>query len=268
MLKILITGGAGSIGSELARQLSKTKCKLFLLDDNETGIFNICNEIKSVPIIANIREEETIKEIFKKIKPDIVYHCAAYKHVPLMEMYPEEARATNVYGTHSVLKAAEEQGAKVIFVSTDKAIEPTSVMGKTKKEAEELCSDYGAVIIRFGNVLASRGSIIPIWREQIERNEDLTLTDLRMERYFMTLSEACELIINVSKMDSGIYMFNMGKPIKIIDLANQMIRMSGKDLGIKIIGIRPGEKLREKLLNKGEKFIKTNHKKIFKVCKR
>lgn len=274
---ILITGAAGSIGSELSRQIYKLKSKqLLLLDQDETGIFNIFRELpKTMPVIANIREQKRIEEIFKKYKPQIVFHCAAYKHVPLMERYPKEAIRTNLVALVNLAFVSMTNGVeKFIFVSTDKAVKPISVMGRTKRIGEILCQGFDEysktkfISVRFGNVLASRGSVIPIWKRQIKIRDTITITHPDMKRYFMTIFEACELVIKAMEMGQGgeIFIFDMGQPIRIIDLARQFIRLSGKNIGIKFIGVRAGEKLFEHLYNKDEeKLIPTKHKKILQV---
>lgn len=270
----MITGAAGSIGSELTRQIIRLNpSKIYLLDQEETGVFDLYEEFDVfhkfkdiIPIIADIREEERIAEIFKKYRPNIVFHAAAYKHVPLMEIFPDEAIKTNILGTINLLSAANEYRVrKFIFISTDK-VTGASTMGWTKKIGEDICQLCGGIVVRFGNVLASRGSVIPIWREQIKKGI-LEITDKKMARYFMTIFEACELVIEVTQMgkEGDKFIFDMGEPIKVTDLANQFIRLSGQDARIKFIGIRPGERLFEKLTIKGEKLIPTKHKKIFKI---
>ena len=186
--------------------------------------------------------------MFDSFKPDIVFHCAAYKHVAPMQRYPREAVNTNILGTINIL----EQGVKTVFVSSDKAI-GSSVMGGTKKIGELLTRQRGGIVVRFGNVLGSRGSVIPLWQESINRGEPLNVTDKRMTRYFMTIKEACELVIEASHGNPGeIYVLDMGEKVNVLDLAEKIIKESGKDIGIKMIGIRPGEQLEEKLMTPEE----------------
>ncbi|TSC95216.1 MAG: polysaccharide biosynthesis protein CapD [Parcubacteria group bacterium Licking1014_1] len=281
---VLITGAAGSIGSELSRQTAKFKPSLLLLlDQDETGIFNISEELKenfpNLKIeskIADIRDKEKINEIFKKFKPQIVFHAAAYKHVPLMEKNPDEAIKNNIFGTKILAEASFTFGAeKFIFISTDKAINPSSMMGATKRVGEMICQAFsqknGAkfISVRFGNVLNSRGSVIPIFREQIKKGGPVEVTDPEMKRYFMLTSEACLLVMQAGAMGKGgeVFVLDMGKPVKILDLAKEMIRLSGfepdKDIAIVFTGIRPGEKLFEEILTAEEGVVATQNQKIF-----
>ena len=290
---ILVTGAAGSIGAELCRQIAKFEpSRLLLLDQDETGIFNIEQELKSeykIPeefsleaIVADTQDKERIAHIFKGFAPEIVFHAAAYKHVPLMEENPEEAVKTNIFGTEIVAKAAIEQKAeKFIFISTDKAVNPTSVMGATKRIGEMVCQaqkqnslneeETKFISVRFGNVLDSRGSVIPIFREQIKKGGPVEVTHPEMKRYFMTTSEACLLVMEAGTMGKGgeVFVLDMGKPIKILDLAKEMIRFSGlepdKDISIVFTGIRPGEKLFEEVLTAEEGTVTTKSKKILKT---
>ena len=281
---VLVTGAAGSIGSELSRQTAKfNPSLLLLLDQDETGIFNISKELENnfsnlniQPIIADIRDKEKIKEIFKKFQPKIIFHAAAYKHVPLMEENPDEAVKNNIFGTENLANISLEQGVeKFIFISTDKAVNPTSVMGATKRVSEMICRVYDQknhtkfISVRFGNVLNSRGSVIPIFREQIKRGGPVQVTHRDMKRYFMLISEACLLVMQSGAMGQGgeVFVLDMGKPIKIWDLAKEMIRLSGfepdKDIAIVFTGIRPGEKLFEEFLTAEEGTIATQNQKIF-----
>ena len=284
---ILVTGAAGSIGAELCRQIAKFEpSRLLLLDQDETGIFNIEQELKSeykIPeefsleaIVADTQDKERIAHIFKGFAPEIVFHAAAYKHVPLMEENPEEAVKTNIFGTEIVAKAAIEQKAeKFIFISTDKCVNPTSVMGATKRIGEMICQSLNNgtkfISVRFGNVLDSRGSVIPIFREQIKKGGPVEVTHPEMKRYFMTTSEACLLVMEAGTMGKGgeVFVLDMGKPIKILDLAKEMIRFSGlepdKDISIVFTGIRPGEKLFEEVLTAEEGTVTTKSKKILKT---
>ena len=281
---ILITGAAGSIGSELSRQTAKfSPSLLLLLDQDETGIFNISKELennfsglKIQSIITDIRDKEKINEIFKRFQPKIVFHAAAYKHVPLMEENPDEAVKNNIFGTENLIKISLDNNVeKFIFISTDKAVNPTSVMGATKRVCEMICQAYNQknhtkfVSVRFGNVLNSRGSVIPIFREQIKRGGPVEVTHRDMKRYFMLTSEACLLVMQSGAMGQGgeVFVLDMGKPVKIWDLAKEMIRLSGfepdKDIAIVFTGIRPGEKLFEEILTAEEGTITTQNQKIF-----
>lgn len=293
---ILITGAAGSIGSELSRQTANFKpSQLILLDQDETGIFNIENEIKNKfpdlktqPLVADIKDENKINIIFEKFQPKIVFHTAAYKHVPLMEEQPDEAVKNNIFGTEILVKASlNSRAEKFIFISTDKAVNPTSVMGATKRIGEMICQAYNSrqsrgfsiesgqknhtkfISVRFGNVLDSRGSVIPIFREQIKRGGPVEVTHPEMKRYFMLNSEACLLVMQAGTMGQGseVFVLDMGKPIKILDLAREMIRLSGskpdKDIAIVFTGIRPGEKLFEEILTAEEGTVVTQNQKIF-----
>lgn len=285
--KVLITGAAGSIGSELCRQVVKFgPLQLVLIDQDETGIFNIAEELRNffpklntfslsiVFLVMDITDEEKVNQTFNLYQPDLVFHAAAYKHVPLMEAEADEAAKNNIFGTKTVAEAAEKHGAdKFIFISTDKAINPTSVMGATKRVGEMICQSSSNktkfISVRFGNVLDSRGSVIPIFRDRIKKREPLEVTHPEMKRYFMSISEACLLVLQAGAMGQGgeVFVLDMGKPIKILDLAKEMIRLSGfepdKDIPIVFTEPRPGEKLFEEILNKEEGVIATKNKKIF-----
>lgn len=280
---VLITGAAGSIGSELSRQTAKFKPScLVLLDQDETGIFNIYNELKRVfpnirieKVIADVIDELKIKEVFSKFKPNIIFHAAAYKHVPLMEENADQAIKNNVLGTKTVAQISlDSRVEKFIFISTDKAINPTSVMGATKRVGEMICKSLSSdstkfISVRFGNVLNSRGSVIPIFREQIRRGGPVEVTDPEMKRYFMLTSEACLLVLQAGSMGQGgeVFVLDMGKPIKIVDLAKDMIRLSGyepdKDIAIVFVGKRPGEKLFEEIMTAEEGVSATKNQRIF-----
>ncbi len=281
---ILIIGAAGSIGSELCRQVMKFKpSSLCILDQDETGIFNIEEELKDnfektkiKSVIADILDKQKIERIFRQFKPDIVFHAAAYKHVPLMETNSDEAIKNNVFGTKNVAEISVRNGVeKLVFISTDKAINPTSVMGATKRLGEMICQSLNQknstkfISVRFGNVLDSRGSVIPIFREQIRRKGPVEVTDPQMKRYFMLNSEACLLVMQAGAMGQGgeVFVLDMGEPIKILDLAKEMIKISGfepnKDIPIVFTGIRPGEKLFEEILTIEEGVVATKNKKIF-----
>lgn len=281
---VLITGAAGSIGSELSRQISRFKPSLLIcLDQDETGIFHIAKELKnSFPglnlrsLVGDVTDQENIATLFRELKPQIVFHAAAYKHVPLMELQPEEAVKNNVFGTEILAAAAVENRVETfVFISTDKAVNPTSVMGATKRMGEMVCQAYNQqqktkfISVRFGNVLDSRGSVIPIFREQVRRGGPVEVTHPDMKRYFMLTSEACLLVMQAGSMGSGgeVFVLDMGKPVMIVDLAKEMIRLSGfepdVDIAITFIGTRPGEKLFEEILTAEEGTAATHNNKIF-----
>jgi FlaA1/EpsC-like NDP-sugar epimerase len=279
---ILVTGAAGSIGSEIVRQvINYNPKKIVLLDQAESAIYDLVNELKEhnqtsfEEVIADIRNQERMENVFNHFKPQIVYHAAAYKHVPLMEMNPSEAISTNVGGTKIVADLAVKYNIdKFVLVSTDKAVNPTSVMGASKRAAEIYTQAIGKnnktkfITTRFGNVLGSNGSVIPLFKKQIEKGGPITITHPDITRYFMTIPEACQLVLEAGCMGNGgeIYIFDMGESVKIIDLANKMIRLSGltvgKDIEIVFTGLRPGEKLFEELLNNSENTIPTHNKQI------
>ncbi|MBO5306025.1 MAG: polysaccharide biosynthesis protein [Clostridia bacterium] len=281
---VLITGGGGSIGSEICRQIAKfDPKKLIVLDIYENNAYDIQQELKLkygealdlVVEIASVREAERVDEVMVTYHPDIVVHAAAHKHVPLMEHNCAEALKNNVFGTLNVVNAAEKYGVKkFIMISTDKAVNPTNVMGASKRmcemivqSREESVTEFTAV--RFGNVLGSNGSVIPLFRRQIANGGPITITDFRIIRYFMTIPEAAQLVLEAGAMakNGELYVLDMGKPVKILQLAEDMIRMSGlepyRDIEIKEIGLRDGEKLYEELLVKSEELDKTENNMIF-----
>jgi len=285
---ILITGAAGSIGSELIRQLAQFNPRLLVLFDmGETPLHNLRLELDRnypdlnyVPVIGDVRSEKRLDYVFRTYHPQIVYHAAAYKHVPLMEDNPCEAILVNVLGTMNLSNFALNYHVdSFVMISTDKAVNPTNVMGASKriaeiyvqslaKEAKKKGSKVNFVTTRFGNVLGSNGSVIPYFKEQIEKGGPVTVTHPDIIRYFMTIPEACRLVLEAASFgNSGeIYVFDMGSPVKIVDLAKRMIELAGyipnKDINIEFIGLRPGEKLYEELLNDSETTIPTNHDKI------
>ena len=282
---ILITGAAGSIGSEIVRQCISFEPKLIVLvDQGESPLYDIENELagnKIEIVVGDIRNLARMEKIFEHFKPSYVFHAAAYKHVPLMENNPYEAINTNVFGTQNIANLSSKyQVKKFVFVSTDKAVNPTNIMGASKRIAEiyvqslneklKLESDQHTLYIttRFGNVLGSNGSVIPLFRKQIEEGGPLTVTHPEITRYFMTIPEACQLVLEAGVMGQGgeIYIFDMGESVKIIDLAHKMIKLSGyevnKDIKITFTGLRPGEKLKEELLNDNENTIGTHNPKI------
>ena len=287
---VLVTGAGGSIGSEIVRQIFNTHPKtLVLFDIYENSTYDIQQELVSrirnehiddielVTLIGSTYNEVRVEQIFKKYKPDYVYHAAAYKHVPLMEDSPAEAIRTNVIGTYNVAKMADKYKAKkMVLVSTDKAVRPTNVMGATKRFAEMIIQHYAEVskntkyaAVRFGNVLGSNGSVVPLFKKQIEAGGPITVTDKRIIRYFMTIPEAVSLILQCGLFAEGgeIFVLDMGQPVKILDLAERLIRQAGMipyvDIDVIETGLRPGEKLYEELLLDTENQIKTENKKIF-----
>jgi FlaA1/EpsC-like NDP-sugar epimerase len=253
--RILVTGGAGSIGSELVRQLVIDN-EVFIFDIDETRTFDLWEELSQkghhvTYRIGNIRDEGLVRRMLFDYNPDIIFHAAAYKHVSPMEKYPMEAVYTNIVGTWNIVSNFT---GKLINISTDKVINADCIMGITKKLAEKIVKNAWGISVRFGNVLGSRGSVIPLWQGQMDRGEPLTITDERMERYFMTIPQACELVIKAAEIGEPgqILIMDMGKPVKILDLAKEIIQKSGKDIGIKVIGIRAGETLSEKLMTEEE----------------
>jgi FlaA1/EpsC-like NDP-sugar epimerase len=287
---ILITGAAGSIGSEIVRQvLSFNPRKVIILDQAETPLHHIGLEVGSInsgviihSVIADIRDKSAVERVFKLYRPEMVYHAAAYKHVPLMEDNPSQAILTNVSGTKNIADLSCEYGVKkFVMISTDKAVNPSNVMGASKRIAEKYVQSLHLkcqknshlyptkfITTRFGNVLGSNGSVVPLFSKQIAEGGPITITHPDIIRYFMTIPEACQLVLEAGSMGKGgeIYIFDMGKPVKIIDLARKMIRLAGyvpdKDIKIKIVGLRPGEKLYEELLNDTSKTLPTYHEKI------
>lgn len=287
--RVMVTGGGGSIGGELARQICRFRPRsLILLDHSENGLFHInlelegkCAgvEVEIVPVVADIRNRDKMNKIFKKYRPEVVFHAAAHKHVPMMEYHPDEAVMNNIIGTKNVAELAEKYGAeRVVMISTDKAINPTSVMGASKQVAEMVVNDLGSrsegkfVAVRFGNVLESNGSVVPMFKQQIAEGGPVTVTDREVKRYFMTLPEASQLVIQAGALGKGgeVFVLDMGEPIKVLDLAEELIRLSGLEVGedieIKIVGLRPGEKLFEELLTEEERsgvLGDSGHEKIF-----
>ena len=283
---VLVTGAGGSIGSEICRQIMRVGPKqLLLLGHGENSIYLINQELKNIykdgpiiPIIADIRDKQQLDQIFTQYNPQVVFHAAAHKHVPLMEIQPMAAVLNNIYGTRNVADVAGRHGVEwFVMISTDKAVNPTSVMGATKRVAEKVIIsmndtyDTKYITVRFGNVLGSRGSVIPLFKKQIEAGGPVTVTDPEMTRYFMTIPEASQLVLQAGAMGKGgeVFLLDMGEPVKIIDLARNMIRLSGlepdKDIHIKITGLRPGEKKYEELLTSEEGTNRTNHTKIFEA---
>jgi FlaA1/EpsC-like NDP-sugar epimerase len=257
--RILITGAAGSIGSELVRQLAATNT-VYGLDMNESGIHDVFLETDINYRVGDIRDYDTVNDVFSDIKPSVVFHAAAYKHVTPMELTPIEAIKTNIIGTYNLTHCARRwEVKKFVFISTDKAIHSNSVMGATKRVGEIMVKNQGKgfVVVRFGNVLGSRGSVIPIWERQINSGLAVTVTDPNMTRYMMTIKEACELVIEAGERGEGgeIMILDMGNPIKIIDLAERIIAETRPGTEIKITGRQPGETMHEKLMLDEEKAV-------------
>lgn len=282
--KVLVTGAGGSIGSELCRQIAAlSPKKLILLGKGENSIFEIHRELldkypmlQTEPVIADVRDRERIDRIFEHYQPQVIFHAAAHKHVPLMELQPDEAVRNNIFGTKNVVEAAHQFMAEMfILISTDKAVNPSSIMGVTKRVAELIIQDmnrksktvYAAV--RFGNVLGSRGSVVPLFQRQIRAGGPVTITHPEMKRYFMTIPEAVQLVLQAGSMAKGgeVFVLDMGEPVKIYDMACTLIELAGlrphKDIEIKFTGLRPGEKLFEELLSAEEGTSATTHEKIF-----
>ena len=283
---VLLTGAGGSIGCELCRQISRLQpSSLIMVDQGETSLFQIEQELlrergfaAGVAVVANVANRARAKAIFATYKPSVVFHAAAYKHVPLMESNPIEAIENNLLGTKTVAEAAIESGAeRFVFISTDKAVEPVSLMGTSKALAEKLVQTLARdgstkfMIVRFGNVLDSSGSVVPIFRRQIAQGGPVTVTHPEMTRYFMTIPEAMQLVIQAGAMGEGgeIFVLDMGEQVSILELARSMIKLSGfepeKDIPIEFSGIRPGERLHERLFWDDEEALPTEHKKILMV---
>jgi FlaA1/EpsC-like NDP-sugar epimerase len=285
---VLITGAAGSIGSELARQIIGFKpSKIIIIDQAETPLHYLSAELEKLnsetvikTVIGDVRNRTTLQEVFINFKPEVVYHAAAYKHVPMMEENPAQAIFANVTGTMNVADLSIAYGVKnFVFISTDKAVNPSNVMGASKRIAERYIqglslkakkdnNDIKFITTRFGNVLGSNGSVVPLFTEQIQKGGPVTITHPEVIRYFMTIPEACQLVLEAGAMGNGgeIFIFDMGAPVKIIDLARKMIRLAGfvpeVDIKIQTIGLRPGEKLYEELLNDNSKTLPTHNNKI------
>jgi FlaA1/EpsC-like NDP-sugar epimerase len=294
--RVMVTGGGGSIGGELARQICRFGPRsLILLDHSENGLFHINLELERKwsgageeagadmeidLVVADIRDRDKMNKIFKKYRPEVVFHAAAHKHVPMMEFHPDEAVMNNIIGTKNVAELADKYGAeRVVMISTDKAINPTSVMGASKRVAEMVVKELGSrknntkfVAVRFGNVLESNGSVVPMFKQQIAEGGPVTVTDKEVKRYFMTLPEASQLVIQAGALGKGgeVFVLDMGEPVKVLDMARELIRLSGLEVGedieIKIVGLRPGEKMFEELLTEEERsrvLGDSGHEKIF-----
>lgn len=283
--RVLVTGAGGSIGSELSRQLAVFEPELLILFERaESSLYFLDLELRRsypglqvIPVVGDILNRRKVEEVFEAYCPEVVYHAAAYKHVPLMEAYPLEAIENNVFGTEVVALAAQQYGVKkMVFISTDKAVRPVGIMGMTKRVAESLLLALNGgptqfVAVRFGNVLGSDGSVLPLFQRQIARGGPVTVTDPEATRYFMLLSEAVQLLLQAGAMGQGgeVFFLNMGEPIRIMDLAENLIRLSGlepgRDIPIEVIGLRPGERLSEELVREQEVLLPTAHEKVFMV---
>lgn len=283
--RVLVTGAAGSIGSELCRQLAAFEPeKLVLLDRAESNLYFLSLELRQTypllkvyPVVGDILDQPQVEEVLRAYAPDVLYHAAAYKHVPLIEEHPLEGMQNNVFGTEAIAVAARAAKVKkFVFVSTDKAVRPVGIMGMTKRVAEGLLLCLHGettmfVVVRFGNVLGSEGSVVPLFRWQIASGGPVTLTDPEATRYFMLLSEAAQLVLQAGAMGQGgeVFFLNMGEPVRILDLARNVIRLSGlepeRDIPIEIIGLRPGERLREELVLEQEEFLPSAHENVLVV---
>ena len=285
---VLITGAGGSIGREIVRQCSKlSPKKIIALDIDETEVFYIIKEFENtdtdvIPCVANILDRHRMNMLLETEKPDVIFHAAAYKHVPMMESFPDEAIKVNVEGTKVLASlACSHEVDRFVLVSTDKAVNPTNVMGATKRIAEEICLSYNSlcvtkfISVRFGNVLGSRGSVVPIFIDQIRNGGPVTITHKEVKRYFMTIPESVLLVMQAAEMGYGgeVFVLDMGEPVKIIDMAEQLIRLHGlepyKEIPIEFTGLRPGEKMFEELLQAEEGVEKTDHELIYKaICRK
>jgi FlaA1/EpsC-like NDP-sugar epimerase len=284
--RVLITGAGGSIASELCRQIARWEpSALILLGHGENSVFEILIELSNEhpkldlqPVIADIREAKRFEQVLKSTKPSVIFHTAAHKHVPLMEVNVPEAVTNNILGTHNVVTAAASSGVShLVMISTDKAVRPSSVMGATKRIAEWVVLDAARrhkkdySVVRFGNVLGSRGSVVPLFKQQIAMGGPVTITHPDVERYFMTIPEAVHLVLQASTFDARgeLYMLDMGEPVRIVDLAEDLIKLSGlqpgEDIQIEFRGLRPGEKLSEQLWEDGSQYMKTRHPDIRRV---
>ncbi|MGH7753965.1 MAG: SDR family NAD(P)-dependent oxidoreductase, partial [Gemmatimonadales bacterium] len=284
--RVLVTGAAGSIGGELVRQLTRFPCgEILALDVNESGLFELEEQVARLettvpvrPVIADIRDRDKVEWVLRQAAPHVIFHAAAYKHVPLMERHMEEAVKTNVLGTFIMAEAAVRAGVQTfVLISTDKAVQPNSVMGASKRVAERVMQALSArgktrfLAVRFGNVMGSRGSLIPTLQEQIRQGGPITLTHPDMRRYFMSIAEAVLLVLQVVRTDrqAGIFVLDMGEPVRIVDLATELIRLSGlepdKDITFVFTGVRPGEKMEEELAEADEMMMPTMFERIYEI---
>lgn len=265
--RIVVFGGAGSIGSEIVRQLS-VKNKIYVVDTNESGIFDLVDSLKGRQVwgrVGDIRDFKTVRDVFEDFKPQIVFNAAAYKHVPLMEYTPLEAINTNVVGHYNIMHVANtwECVEKVVFISTDKAVTSNSIMGATKRLSEIITKNMGGVVVRFGNVMNSRGSLMTIWQRQHDRGDPLTVTHELMDRYMMTIPEAVGLVLEAARSGrrGEIWIMDMGKKVNINELAEEILKKTGGTK--KITGLRPGETLTEELMSEEEKKIAIKEDKFY-----
>ena len=286
--RVLVTGAGGSIGSELVKQcLGYNPDLLVLFDQSEHNLFKIDNTCKEIsdnvgiqPILGDIRDKNMVNSVFNSFQPHVVLHAAAYKHVPMQENNPWEAVVTNIHGTSNVIEACEHNNVeRFVLVSTDKAVNPTNIMGATKRVVEILIqsksknSNVKYMAVRFGNVIGSSGSVIPTFQEQINKGGPITITDPLMKRYFMSIPEAAQLILQAGSIGEGgeIFVLDMGEPVLVKDIAFELIKLSGLepelDIPIKYIGLRPGEKMFEELVMSGENIVDTSHEKIMVLKK-
>ena len=270
----MVVGAAGSIGSALVKTIAKQNPKqLIILDQDETGIFDLYEELKDTCnveyVIGNIRDGDKMLSVVGDYKPEYVYHAAAYKHVSLMDKWPDEAEKTNVMGTRNLILSCKGKVEKFVFISSDKAVNPKCVMGMTKKKGEDMCLAMEGktkfMVVRFGNVMASRGSLLPIWNRQIAENKNLTVTHPKMERYMMGIYDAVDLVLEASRIGKGgeKFILDMGEPVKIAEFAKTIIRISGKPLDITYTNPKKGEKYSEELMTKEEKARATKNGKLF-----
>ena len=257
--RVVITGAGGSIGSELARQINQYKpWELVLVDNCEYNLYSISEQIPdATAIYADVRDSEAVNFFMGRNVEQVVFHAAAMKHVPLVEANQGEAIKTNITGTKNLIEACKERRvSKFVLISTDKAVNPTSFMGKTKRRAEVICREAGRTVVRFGNVLGSSGSVVPLFERQLIKGGPLTVTHKDMERYFMSIDEAVELVLQAATGEPATYILDMGQPVKIMDLVRDMIRLSGKmpgdEIKIEVTGLRPGERLTEELFYEHE----------------
>jgi FlaA1/EpsC-like NDP-sugar epimerase len=283
---VLVTGAGGSIGSELCRQLAQLEpAQLLVVDHSENSVFDVMAElterfpsVDAVPIIGDIRDRERMRGVFERYRPYAVFHAAAHKHVPLMEDNVSEAITNNVLGTRNIAELSAEYGTEhLVLISTDKAVRPTNVMGATKRIAEQIVQEIAEssgrnfVAVRFGNVLGSRGSVVPTFLRQIQSGGPVTVTHSEMRRYFMTIPEAVQLVLQAGAIGKGgeVFVLNMGEPVRILDLAKDLIRLSGLEVGsdieIRFSGTRPGEKLYEELFFDSESALPTDHPKVLRA---
>jgi FlaA1/EpsC-like NDP-sugar epimerase len=254
----LVTGGAGSIGSELVRQLAPGN-RVVVWDIDETRMFDLVEELRNAGhdidgYVVDVRDRDALTHCNPEFRPTVIFHCAARKHVTPMEDTPLEAVSVNIHGTENMIRFTERHNSFLVNISTDKVVNANCVMGATKKVAEIMVRNSGYVSVRFGNVMGSRGSVLPIWQKQLDQNKPLTVTDERMTRFMMTIPDACKLLIKASEVgESGdILIMDMGEKVNLLQLAKDLLNKSGKDVGIKMIGIRPGETLTEELMTEHE----------------